>query len=185
MVTPILRNTEEKMRASVDGLKRELATIRTGHATPALIEHIKVEYAGVLTPLNQIAGISAPEARLLVIQPWDRTTIPNIEKAILKSDLGLNPAISGNIIRLALPPLSEERRRELTKVVRKRVEERKIVIRNIRRDAMSELKGLERDSQISQDESKRALDQLQKLTDSFIADIEQIARDKEAELMEV
>jgi len=185
MVSPILRNTEEKMRASVDGLKRELATIRTGHATPALIEHIKVEYAGVLTPLNQIAGISAPEARLLVIQPWDRTTIPNIEKAILKSDLGLNPAISGNIIRLNLPPLSEERRRELTKVVRKRVEERKIVIRNLRRDAMSELKGLERDSQISQDESKRALDQLQKLTDRFIADIDQIARGKEAELMEV
>jgi len=185
MVSPILRNTEEKMRASVDGLRRELATIRTGHATPALIEHIKVEYAGVLTPLNQIAGISAPEARLLVIQPWDRTTIPNIEKAILKSDLGLNPAISGNIIRLNLPPLSEERRRELTKVVRKRVEERKIVIRNLRRDAMSELKGLERDSQISQDESKRALDQLQKLTDRFIADIDQIARGKEAELMEV
>jgi len=185
MVSPILRNTEEKMRASVDGLKRELATIRTGHATPALIEHIKVEYAGVLTPLNQIAGISAPEARLLVIQPWDRTTIPNIEKAILKSDLGLNPAISGNIIRLNLPPLSEERRRELTKVVRKRVEERKIVIRNLRRDAMSELKGLERDSQISQDESKRALDQLQKLTDRFIADIDQIARGKETELMEV
>jgi len=185
MVSPILRNTEEKMRASVDGLKRELATIRTGHATPALIEHIKVEYAGVLTPLNQIAGISAPEARLLIIQPWDRTTIPNIEKAILKSDLGLNPAISGNIIRLNLPPLSEERRRELTKVMRKRVEERKIVIRNLRRDAMSELKELEKNKDISQDESKRALDQLQKLTDRFIADIDQIARGKEAELMEV
>ena len=185
MVSPVLRNTEEKMRASVDGLKRELATIRTGHATPALIEHIKVDYAGALTPLNQIAGISAPEARLLVIQPWDRTTIPNIEKAILKSDLGLNPAISGNIIRLALPPLSEERRRELTKVVRKRVEERKIVIRNLRRDAMSELKELEKNKDISQDESKRALDQLQKLTDRFITDIDQIARGKEAELMEV
>jgi ribosome recycling factor len=185
MVSPILRNAEEKMRASVDGLKRELATIRTGHATPALIEHIKVEYAGVPTPLNQIASISAPEARLLVIQPWDKSSIPGIEKAILKSDLGLNPTISGNLIRLNIPPLSEERRRELTKVVRRRVEERKIVIRNLRRDAISELKGLERDSQISQDENKRALDQLQKLTDKFIADIEQIARDKEAELMEV
>jgi ribosome recycling factor len=174
MVSPILRNTEEKMRASADGLKRELATIRTGHATPALIEHIKVEYASVPTPLNQIAGISAPEARLLVIQPWDRATIPNIEKAILKSDLGLN-----------IPPLSEERRRELTKVVRKRVEERKIAIRNIRRDAMSELKELEKNKDISQDENKRALDQLQKLTDRFIVDIEQIGRDKEAELMEV
>ncbi|GAI51137.1 unnamed protein product, partial [marine sediment metagenome] len=139
MVSPILWNTEEKMRASVEGLKRELATIRTGHATPALIEHIKVEYAGVPTPLNQIAGISAPGARLLVIQPWDRGSIPSIEKAILKSDLGLNPTSNGNVIRLNLPPLSEERRQELTKVVRKRVEERKIVIRNLRHDAMSEL----------------------------------------------
>lgn len=185
MVSPILWNIEEKMRASVEGLKRELATIRTGHATPALIEHIKVEYAGVPTPLNQIAGISAPGARLLVIQPWDRGSIPSIEKAILKSDLGLNPTSDGNVIRLNLPPLSEERRQELTKVVRKRVEERKIVIRNLRHDAMSELKGLEKNKDISQDEHKRALDQLQKLTDSFIADIEQIARDKEAELMEV
>jgi len=185
MVSPILWNIEEKMRASVEGLKRELATIRTGHATPALIEHIKVEYAGVPTPLNQIAGISAPGARLLVIQPWDRGSIPSIEKAILKSDLGLNPTSDGNVIRLNLPPLSEERRQELTKVVRKRVEERKIVIRNLRHDAMSELKGLEKNKDISQDEHKRALDQLQKLTDSFIVDIEQIARDKETELMEV
>jgi ribosome recycling factor len=173
------------MQSSVEGLKTELASIRTGHATPALIEHIRVEYAGVPTPLNQIAGISAPGARLLVIQPWDRSTIPNIEKAILKSDLGINPASDGNVIRLNLPPLSEERRQELSKMVRKRAEERKIVIRNLRRDAMSELKELEKNKDISQDENKRALDQLQKLTDSFIADIEQIAQDKEAELMEV
>ena len=173
------------MRASVEGLKTELTTIRTGHATPALIEHIKVDYAGVPTPLNQIAGISAPAARLLVIQPWDRSTISNIEKAILKSDLGINPASDGNVIRLNLPPLSEERRQELTKIVRKRAEERKIIIRNLRRDAMSELKGLEKEGDLSQDENKRALDQLQKLTDSFIADVEQIAQDKEAELMEV
>jgi ribosome recycling factor len=185
MASSSLQNTEGKMRASVEGLKRELASIRTGHATPALVEHLKVEYAGALMPLNQIAGISAPEARLLLIQPWDRTTIPNIEKAILKSELGLNPATSGNVIRLALPPLSVERRQELTKVVRKRVEERKIMIRNLRRDAMTELKELEKNKQISQDEQRRALDQLQKLTDKFIADVEQIARDKEAELMEV
>jgi ribosome recycling factor len=185
MASSSLQNTEAKMRASVEGLKRELATIRTGHATPALVEHLKVEYAGALTPLNQIAGISAPEARLLVIQPWDRGSIPDIEKAILKSDLGLNPAISGNVIRLVIPPLSVERRQELTKVVHKRVEERKIMIRNLRRDTMSELKGLEKNKDISQDEHKRALDQLQRLTDKFIASIEQIARDKEAELMEV
>ena len=185
MVSSSLQSTEEKMRASVEGLKRELATIRTGHATPALVEHLKVEYAGALLPLNQIAGISAPEARLLVIQPWDRASIPSIEKAILKSDLGLNPSISGNVIRLVIPPLSVERRQELTKVVRKRVEERKIAIRNLRRDAMTELKGLEQNKDISQDEHKRALDQLQRLTDKFIADIDQIARGKEAELMEV
>ena len=185
VVSPVLLTTEEKMRASVEGLRMELASIRTGHATPALIEHIKVDYAGVPTPLNQIAGISAPAARLLVIQPWDRSTIPNIEKAILKSELGLNPTSDGNLIRLNLPPLSEERRQELIKIVHKRVEERKIALRNHRRDAMTELKGLEKNKEISQDEQKRAQDQLQKVTDSFIADIDQIARDKEAELMEV
>jgi ribosome recycling factor len=185
MASSSLQNTEAKMQASVEGLKRELATIRTGHATPALVEHLKVEYAGALMPLNQIAGISAPEARLLLIQPWDRSSIPNIEKAILKSELGLNPAIAGNVIRLTVPPLSVERRQELTKVVHKRVEDRKIMIRNLRRDAMTELKGLEKNRQISQDEHKRYTDQLQKLTDKFVADIEQIARDKEAELMEV
>jgi len=185
MVSDVLRSVEEKMRSSMDLLKRELATIRTGHATPALIEHIKVEYAGVSTPLNQIAGISAPAARLLVIQPWDRGSIHSIEKAILKSDIGLTPNSDGSVIRLNIPLLSEERRLELTKLVGKRVEERKVVIRNLRREAMEELKGLEKKKEISQDELKRTLDQLQKLTDSFIADAEQIGRDKEAELMEV
>ena len=185
MVSRTLWNIEEKMQISVDVLKRELATIRAGHATPALIQHIKVEYAGALIPLNQLAGISAPEARLLVIQPWDRDSIHNIEKAILKSDLGLNPASDGIKIRLNIPPLTEERRQELIKVVRKKVEEGRIAIRNLRREAMNEVKGLEKSKEISQDEYKRALDQLQKLTDSFIADTEQIRRDKEVELMEV
>ena len=185
MVSRSLWDIEQKMQASVDGLKMELTTVRTGHATPALIEHIKVEYAGVPTPLNQIAGISAPAARLLVIQPWDRSIIHNVEKAILKSDLGLNPVSDGNVIRLNIPPLSEERRQELIRIVRRRVEERKIAIRNLRREAMEELKGLEKDKDISQDEHKRALSQLQKLTDSFIADIDQIGRDKEVELTEV
>jgi len=163
----------------------ELATIRTGHATPALIEHIKVEYVGVPTPLNQIAGISAPEVRLLVIQPWDQSCIHDIEKAILKSDLGLNPTNDGHLIRINIPPLTEERRQELIKVVRKRVEERRIAIRNLRREAMEELKQLEKNKDISQDEHKRALDQLQKLTDSFIAQTDDIGRDKETELAEV
>jgi len=173
------------MQMSIEALKRELATIRTGHATPALIEHIKVEYTGALIPLNQIAGISAPEARLLVIQPWDPGSIHSIEKSILKSDLGLNPVNDGTVIRLNIPPLTEERRQELIKVVRRRVEERRIAIRNLRREAMDELKRLEKNKDISQDEHKRSLDQLQKLTDSFIADAEQIGQDKEVELAEV
>ena len=185
MVSDALQNIEEKMRASVRGLGTDLSTIRTGRATPALIEHIKVEYAGVPTPLNQVAGISVPDARLLVIQPWDKSSIRSIEKAILKSDLGLNPSSDGNVIRISIPQLSEERRRELIKVVRKRVEERKIVVRNLRHEVMNELKGLEKDREISQDEHKRALNQLQKLTDAFVTDIEQIGRDKEVELLEV
>jgi len=185
MASHTLRNIEEKMRTSIEVLKRELSTIRTGRATPALIEHIKVEYAGVPTPLNQIAGISVPEARLLIVQPWDRNSLHDIEKAIQQSDLGLNPNSDGNVIRLNIPPLSEERRRELIKVGRRKIEERRIVIRNLRREAMEGLKGLEKNKDVSQDEHKRALDQLQKLTDYFIADAEQIGQDKEVELMEV
>ncbi len=185
MLDSTLRDIEGKMQTSVEALKRELATIRTGHATPALIDHIKVDYAGVSTLLNQIASISAPEARLLVIQPWDRSSVQSIEKAILKSDLGLNPANNGSIIRLTVPPLTEERRQELTRIVRRKIEERKVVIRNLRHEAVDDLKKLERNKDISQDEHKRALNQLQKLTDSFIANAEQMGRDKEAELMEV
>ncbi len=185
MLDSTLRDIEGKMQTSVEALKRELATIRTGHATPALIDHIKVDYACVPTLLNQIASISAPEARLLVIQPWDRGSIQSIEKAILKSDLGLNPANNGSVIRLTVPPLTEERRQELTRIVRRKIEERRVVIRNLRHEAMDGLKRLERNKDISQDEHKRALNQLQELTDSFIANAEQIGRDKEVELMEV
>jgi len=185
MISRTLWDIEGKMQTSVEALKRELATIRTGRATPALIDHIKVDYAGFTTPLNQIAGISAPEARLLVIQPWDRGSIKSIEQAILKSDLGLNPANNGSVVRLTIPPLTEERRQELTRVVRRKVEERRITIRNLRHEAMDDLKKLEKNKDISQDEHKRALDQLQKLTDSFIANTEQIGQDKEVELLEV
>jgi ribosome recycling factor len=185
MIDEILRSIEKKMQTSIGVLKRELATIRTGHATPGLIDHIKVEYAGVPTPLNQLASISAPRARLLVIQPWDKTSIHNIEKAILTSDLGLNPTSDGNVIRINIPPLSEERRQELIKIARGKAEKEKVVIRNHRHDAMDELKKLEKGKEISQDELKRALDQLQKITNSFTADADQAERDKEAELREV
>ena len=185
MVSNILWNIEEKMKKSEEALTRELSTIRTGHATPALIEHIKVEYADTNLPLNQLASISAPEAKLLVVQPWDKNSIHPIEKAILKSDLGLNPANDGNVIRLNLPPLTEERRHELVKLVRRKIEESRVSIRNLRREAMSELEGLEKNKDISQDEHKRAQEKLQKLTDSFIAGVEQIGLVKETELMEI
>ena len=185
VVSGILSNIGKKMETSIGILRKELATIRTGRASPALIEHIKVEYAGVPTPLNQIAGISAPGARLLIIQPWEKSSLRNIEKAILKSELGLNPANDGNMIRINIPPLTEERRQELIKVVRRMVEERKIIIRNLRRETVNELKNLEKTGDISEDECKRALDQLQKLTDSFIDDTVRIGQNKEAELVEV
>lgn len=185
MIEEVLRNIEEKMKRSVVALEVELASIRTGRATPALIEHVKVEYAGVPTPLKQIASISVPEARLLVIQPWDRSSISNIEKAILKSDLGLNPTSDGNLVRISIPPLTDERRQEMIKVVHKRIEEGRVAIRNLRREAMDELKRLEKDKDISQDEHKRASEQLQKLTDSFITNAEQSGQAKEAELAEV
>jgi ribosome recycling factor len=185
MIADLLRNTEEKMKAAVKAVEKELASIRTGHATPALVEHLKVEYAGVPTALNQLAGISAPAARLLVIQPWDKSSLRNIEKAILTSDLGLNPSNDGNVIRINIPPLNEERRRDLAKIVHGRVEKEKVVIRNLRRETMDELRRLEKDKDISQDDLKRALDQLQKITDVFIEGAEQVGRDKEAELREV
>ncbi|MFC1949656.1 ribosome recycling factor [Chloroflexota bacterium] len=185
MASQTLLSIEDKMQRTVEGLKKELATVRTGRATPSLIEHIKVDYFGVLTPINQVAGISVPDAKLLVIQPWDKNMIRNIEKAIMTSDLGLNPINDGKVVRITIPPLSEERRQELIKVVRKRVEERKVSIRNLRREAMDELKELEKSKDISQDELKRELNQLQQLTDAHIVETEQRGKDKEAELMQV
>jgi len=184
MVSDELQKIEEKMPASVSGLRKELTTLRTGRATPALVEYIRVDYAGVPTPINQIAGISVPEANLLIIQPWDKSNIRDIEKAILKSELGFNPTNDGNIIRISIPPLSEERRQELTRVVRKRIEERKVAVRNLRHGVMNDLKTMEKNKEISEDEHKRALGQLQQLTDVHIAEIDQVGRDKEKELLE-
>jgi len=185
MASEPIRLIEDKMKKVVDGLKTDLSTIRTGRASPTLIEHIKVEYAGTVLPLNQVAGISVPEARLLVVQPWDPGAIRGIEKSLQAAGLGLNPISDGKIIRLNIPPLSEERRQELIKVVHTRMEERRIMIRNLRRDVTEELKVLEKDKEINQDEHKRALAQLQKITDSFIADIDKVGREKEAELKQV
>jgi ribosome recycling factor len=185
MIDDILSETSKKMGKAIDAMKRELATIRAGRATPAIVDHIKVDYYGVPTPLNQIATISVPEARLLLIQPWDRQALSSMEKAILKSDLGLNPSNDGNMIRLRIPQLTEERRRELIRVVRKRVEEGRVALRNVRRSALEEIRELERKKDISQDEQKRAQGRLQELTDSFIEEVDKVGSDKEAELLEV
>jgi ribosome recycling factor len=185
MIDEVLSAANTKMDKSLEVLRKDLATIRTGRATPALVDNIKVDYYGTPTPLKQIATISAPEARLLVIQPWDSGTSASIKKAILKSELGLNPTSDKNVIHLVIPQLSEERRKELVKAVHKRAEDGRVALRNIRRDALEELRRLEREKEISQDQQKRAQERLQELTDSFIARVGKIAEDKEAELLEV
>jgi ribosome recycling factor len=185
MVNDILKSIEEKMKHSVKSFHADLATIRTGHASPSLIEHVRVEYAGVPMALNQLASITAPEAGLLVIQPWDKNSLHDIEKAIAKSELGLNPSNDGNVIRIVIPPLSEERRQELIKIVHRRTEERRIIIRNMRHEALNDMKKTEKEKSVSQDEIKRAQDQLQKLTDFYILEAEQASQTKEKELMEV
>ena len=185
MIEPTLLKAEEKMKTSVDVLKHELAALRTGRASPALVEHVRVDYNGVPTPLNHIGSVSVSGTNLLIIQPWDPNIITAIEKAILKSNLGLTPTSDGHVIRLAIPPLSEERRQELTKLVKKMVEEQKIVVRNIRRDVLEDLKKQEKNKEMSQDDLKRGETKLQKLTDTFIGMIDEVGATKEAELKQV
>jgi ribosome recycling factor len=183
MINESLIEIDARMKKSVDAFSRDLSAIRTGRASPTLVEHVKVDYAGVPTPLIQLASITAPEARLIVIQPWDRGVIKEVEKAILKADLGLNPSTDGHVIRLPIPPLSEERRLELIKVVHKRAEEERVILRNLRRDAMEKLKQQEKDKEISRDEHTRTSEQLQKLTDAMIEKANELGRSKEAEIM--
>jgi len=185
MIREIVQEAEEKMTKTVDVLKKDFASLRAGRATPALLDKIQVDYYGALTPVNQMANINVPEARLLVIQPWDKSTIPAIEKAILKSDLGLNPSNDGNVIRIGIPQLTEERRKELVKVVKKKAEEARVAIRNVRRDVNDMIKELEKEHEVSEDESKRALDDVQKITDKFIKKVDEVMNTKEKEIMEV
>lgn len=180
-----LKDAKSRMRKAVEALVQELATVRTGRASPGIVEHLRVEYYGTPTPLNQLATITAPDARLLVIQPYDRTSIGAIEKGILKSDLGLTPNNDGTVIRLAIPPLTEERRRELVKHVRKRVEEARVAVRNIRRDVHEQLRRQEHEHAISQDELHRGETELQKLTDEHIEEIDRIGEEKEKDLLTV
>ncbi len=185
MTDVVLLDAEERMQQTTDALRADLLTIRTGRASPALVEKIRVEAYGTQMPLNQMATIAVPEPRLLVIRPWDASTIGSIERAILKSDLGLTPNNDGKVIRLALPPLTDERRRDLSRMVGRRVEEARVAIRNVRRDGMKELTELEDSDDISEDEHYRARDDLQKLTDDYIAKVDQVGEQKQAEIMEV
>jgi ribosome recycling factor len=185
MLQDVLNDAEDRMKKSVEALQRELAAIRTGHAHVGLVDHVRVDYYGTPTPLNQMATVAAPEPRLLTIQPWDRNALPAIEKAIQKSDLGLTPSNDGAIIRLAIPPLTEQRRKELIKLVHARVEEGRVAIRNIRRDDIEKLRRMTHDKEISEDDQKKGQEQLQKLTDKYIAEIDQRGKAKEAELLEV
>lgn len=185
MPNEVLTKAKEKMENAIGSLTREFASIRAGRANASLLDRINVEYYGAPTPINQVAGISIPEARLLVIQPYDKTIIGEIEKAILKSDIGITPSNDGNLIRLAIPALTEERRKDIVKNVKKVSEDLKVVIRNARRDANDEYKQLEKDSEITEDELHRNGEEIQKLTDAYIKQIDELAKAKEDEIMEI
>jgi ribosome recycling factor len=180
-----LADATEKMHKAISHLKEELAAIRTGRATPALLNRVTVDYYGTPVPLNQLANFSVPEPRLLLIQPYDKGAIAAIEKALQSSDVGITPSNDGNVIRLSFPPLTEERRRDLVKIVHQRAEDGRIAVRNVRRHHKDELEKLEREHTISEDDLKRAEKELQKLTDQFVAEVDEIQRHKEHELLEV
>ena len=181
----VVTRADGKMQASLDVLRKELSSIRTGRASPGLVEHLHVDYYGTETPLRQLANISVPEPRSVMIQPYDRNAMASIEKAILKSDLGMTPNNDGQVIRLAVPRLTEERRKDLVKMVRKQLEEGRVAVRNIRREANDHLKELEKAKTLSADDDKRAQERLQKLTDRWIKEIDDLGHTKEAEVMEV
>ena len=185
MSEEIVISTEEKMEKTIQGLGKELATVRAGRANPALLDKVTVDYYGVATPLNQLSNISAPEPRLLVIQPWDKSAIGAIEKGILKSDLGLTPNSDGNIIRIAIPQLTEQRRKDLVKLVKKMAEDSRVAVRNIRRDANEDIKRQEKSGDISQDDSRRLQEEIQELTNQYVEKVNQILSAKEEEIMEV
>jgi ribosome recycling factor len=185
MAEDVYADAQRRMEKTVEALQRELQTVRTGRATPALVERLPVDYYGTPTPLQQIAAIHATDVRTLTIQPWDRKALGEIERAIQKSDLGLNPNNDGQVIRLVMPPLTEERRRELVKVVHKKVDEAKVAVRNIRRDAHDTLRDQEKKKEITADDLKRGTERLQKTTDKFIEAVEKVGQAKEHEIMEL
>lgn len=185
MTKELIKEAENNMKKTIEVVKKEFASLRAGRATPALLDKILVNYYGTPTPVNQLANISVPEARLLVIQPWDKSSLPEIERAILKSDLGITPASDGTVIRLAIPQLTRERRTELMKVIKKKAEEGRVAVRNVRRDTNDHLKALQKDGKVSEDELKRSQDEVQKLTDRFIKEVDGLLSTKEQEIMQV
>ena len=185
MLDDILKTAEHKMTRAVEILSTDLHSVRTGRASPALLDRIQVDYYGSPTPINGVANISAPDPRMVLVQPWDRGMLGAIEKAILKSDLGINPTNDGQVIRLVLPQLTEERRKELVKQVHHRAEEARVAVRNCRRDALDHLRKAEKDGGVSKEDETRAQDRLQKLTDQFIKKVDDVSKNKETEVMEV
>lgn len=181
----IIDNAGQNMQKTVEVLRKEFASLRAGRATPALLDRIEVDYYGTPTPITQLATVSVPEARLLVIQPWDKGSIGEIERAILKSDLGITPASDGNVIRLAVPQLTEETRKDLVKSVRKKGEEGKVAVRNVRRDAMDRLKAKHKEAGYSEDDLKRYQDEAQKVTDRYVEEVDKVVAEKEKEIMEI
>lgn len=181
----VLAEVARKMDRAIEVNRRDLESLRTGRASPSLVENITVDYYGVPTPLNQLASISAPDARALILQPWDNQALREIEKSLMKSELGLNPSNDGSIITVPIPPLNQERRQELVRLLKRKIEDGKTSIRNVRRDGLENLRKMERAKTISQDESRRGQDQLQKTTDAHIKTIDQVAAAKEAEIMQV
>lgn len=185
MLKETYKTTEEKMEKAVQAVRTELLRIRTGRATPSLLDGVKVECYGSSVPLNQVATIGVPEPRAILIQPWDKSILDEIEKTLLKSDLGLTPTNDGNVIRLSIPPLTEERRKDLVKLVKRLAEEGRVAIRNVRREANERVKELEKGGRVSKDEGKRAQKKIQELTDSYIEKVDAVLEDKEEEIMEV
>lgn len=184
-ISAVLKDSEEKMQSAVQAARRELASIRTGRANPSLLDRISIDYYGTPTPLSQLASVSVPEARLLVIQPWDKGVMKEIEKAILASDLGLTPNSDGTVLRIQIPQLTEERRRDLARIARNEAEAKRVAVRNVRRDANEALKELEKDGTVSEDESRRAQQQVQELTDKYVAEVDDLLAAKEKEILEV
>ncbi|RAP38326.1 ribosome recycling factor [Legionella quinlivanii] len=183
MINDVKNDAEKRMKKSVESLQHELTKIRTGRANASLLDHIQVDYYGNLTPLNQVANVSASDSRTLLVTPWEKSMVAVVEKAILTSDLGLNPATAGSAIRVPMPPLTEERRKELIKVVRGEGEQAKVAIRNVRRDANNQLKDLVKEKQISEDDERRAGELIQKITDKYIVDVDHVLSEKEKDLM--